>query len=159
MATKKSSNGTPGKRRPKTSADASASVIELPDDLAGKFQVQRSVYDTRLDELQAATLAVRESGVGSPLKVALKFMDPKAKNSLRKRAELRGVNLDFLDAQGGGFLVRISSDQTPKVPKNLTGPTSPTGVTTPPAGTNAAPAPGGSNVAPSSVGLPGDPGN
>jgi len=81
---------------------------------------RRSQYDAELDKLIADTAKSE-----NPSHVGRKFTDIRAANSLKKRADIRGVKLEFLTLPNNqGFVVRIDPNPQSRKVKSPS-PTSP----------------------------------
>ena len=99
------------KRMVKTPANSQGETVDLTElGLAERFNHGRSQYDVELDKLIADTKAS-----SNPATVGRKYSDIRAQNSLKKRADLKNIRLEFLTLPNGqGFVVRIDPDPQPR---------------------------------------------
>lgn len=106
------------KRAGKAPAFATGSSCDLSElGLVNQFVDGRhSPYDREIDQLVADTNAS-----GNPPSVGRKYADTQAINGLRRRAEKKGVRLQFLILPDGeGFVVRVDPDPKSRVSRKPT---------------------------------------
>lgn len=103
--------GSQPRRVAKNPADSTGSACDLSElGLMDRFTEGRSQYEREIDQLIADTHAS-----ANPASVGRKYTDPRAINSLKKRADKKGIKLQFLTLpNGGGFVVRIDPDPKEK---------------------------------------------